>query len=262
MGNGAIVAAAFARTDPTALAINSSFCLIAFNVLWLPFYWRMADLAGIAADWRERISEALWLGSGLAFVITATALLGPETAMLAAYGPIIVLRYLVDEQPDRRKLISASKRMLPFAALISWLVTTRLVPSLEHGLQETGAIQPFVDTPIWSPLYHAGTWLVLAAILTALLRGHADAIPAEIAAAWKTGRLAALTIITFSMMAELLSGSGIAGSLAQGLFYALNRWAIVLTPIISAVFGTLPIAATLPMDCSWPLRSVWPPKRV
>ena len=34
MGSGAIVGAAFARTDPTILAFNASFFLVAFNILW------------------------------------------------------------------------------------------------------------------------------------------------------------------------------------------------------------------------------------
>lgn len=239
MGSGAIVSAAFARTDPTTLAFNASLFLIAFNILWLPIYWRMADKAGIASGWRERISETVWLGISLALVIVATAMLGPEIAMLAAYGPIIVLRYLVDERPGRQELVRAFNRMLPFAVLIGWLVLTRLLPPLKHFLQHTGRIEPFAGAPEWSPLFHAGSWLVVAAILTGLLRGHSSAFPTEIKATWKTGHLAVLTIIAFSMMAELLSGSGIAGGLASGLFAALGRWSIVLTPIISAVFGAL-----------------------
>lgn len=94
MGSGAIVAAAFARTDPTTLAVHTSAFLIAFNVLWLPCYWRMADRAGVVGDWTDKASEAAWLGASLAGVIGATVLLGPETAMLASYGPIIVLRWL------------------------------------------------------------------------------------------------------------------------------------------------------------------------
>ncbi|ODT22669.1 MAG: hypothetical protein ABS35_14280 [Kaistia sp. SCN 65-12] len=239
MGSGAIVGAAFARTDPTTLAVDASFFFVAFNLLWLPIYWRMADRAGIMAGWRERTSEAVWLGASLALVIAATAILGPEVAMLAAYGPIIVLRYLVDERPDRDALKRAFNRMLPFAVLIGWLVVTRLLPPLAHVLEQTGRLEPFAGAPEWSPLFHAGTWLVVAAVLTGLLRGHAAAFPAEIRAAWKTGRLAVLAIMTFSMMAELLSGSGIARGLAAGLFEAFGRWSVVLTPIISAVFGAL-----------------------
>ncbi|MBJ6128521.1 L-lactate permease [Microvirga splendida] len=239
MGSGAIVAAAFARTDPTTLAVHASFFLVAFNVLWLPLYWRMADKAGITGSWGERVGEAAWLGASLAAVIAATALLGPETAMLAAYGPMIVLRYLADERPNRRALSLAVRRMAPFALLIGGLIVTRLVPPLAHFLEATGRMQPFPGAPAWSPLFHAGTWLVVGAILTGLVRRHVSAFPAEISVAWKTGRLAVLTIVTFSMMAEVLSGSGIAKGLAAGMFGALDRWAIVATPLISAVFGSL-----------------------
>ncbi|MGE4373890.1 MAG: L-lactate permease [Xanthobacter sp.] len=239
MGSGAIIAAAFARTDPTELAVNTSLFLVAFNVLWLPLYWRMADRAGVSADWRERASEAGWLGLSLVAVVAATAILGPETAMLAAYGPIIVLRYIADERPDRRALVLALRRMAPFVLLIGWLVVTRLFQPMANFLEETARIQPFSGVPAWSPLFHAGTWLVVGAALTGLLRGHTSAFGVEIRTAWKTGQLAVLTVITFSMMAELLSGSGVAEGLAKGMFAALGAWAVVLTPQLSAVFGAL-----------------------
>ena len=244
MGSGSIFAAAFTLM-PTQPALPSSHELLSRRFqrpLRLPLYWRMADRAGIVADWRERISETFWLSASLAFVIAATALLGPETAMLAAYGPHDrANRYLVSRyRPDRGEIISCQFRQpAPFAILISWLVLTRLLPPLTHFLEQTGRMEPFAGAPEWSPLFHAGTWLVVAAILTGALRGHASAFPGEIRAVWKRGRLAVLTIITFSMMAELLSGSGVADGLARGLFAALGRWAIVLTPIISAVSGAL-----------------------
>lgn len=239
MGSGAIVAGAFARTDPTGLAVHTSFFQVAFNIFWLPLFWRMAEKAGVPAGWRERMSEALWLAASLALVIGATALLGPEIAMLAAYGPVIVLRYLVDERPDRAKLGLAFSRMLPFTCLIGWLVITRVMRPFEALLLETGKLTPFEGAPAWSPLYHAGTWLVVAALLTAVLRGHSRALGHEARAAWKTGRLAVLSIMTFSMMAELLSGSGIANGLAVGIFAAMGDWAILLTPQLSAIFGAL-----------------------
>lgn len=239
MGSGAIVGAAFARTDPTSLAVHSGFFLAAFNLCGLPVYWRMATAAGVEAGWTERLDELGWLAASLALVIAATALLGPETAMLAAYGPMIVVRWFRDERPDGRAILQALGRMAPFAVLIGWLVLTRLVPPLSQFLQETGKMHPFDGAPEWSPLFHAGTWLAVGALVTGLARGHVPALPGEVRAAWKTGRLAIVTIITFSMMAEVLSGSGIANGLARGMFAALDRWAIVATPIISALFGAL-----------------------
>ncbi|WP_245704927.1 L-lactate permease [Belnapia rosea] len=239
MGSGTIMAAALARTDPTTLAVHASVLVVAFNIAWLALYWRLADQAGFTAGWRERLREALWLGASLALVITATALLGPETAMLAAYGPMIALRYLVDERPNRRALGRMLRRMLPFGVLIGWLAATRLFAPLEGFLLAAGRLQPFAGTPAWAPLFHAGTWLVVAAILTGLLRGQARIFPTDVRAAWTTGRLAILSIFTFSAMAEILAGSGIATGLAQGLFLTLGRTAVVLMSVVSAVYGAL-----------------------
>ncbi|MBL6459111.1 L-lactate permease [Belnapia sp. T6] len=239
MGSGAIIAAALARTNPTALAVHASILVVGFNIAWLVLYWRLADRAGFALGPRERLSEALWLGTSLALVVAATAVLGPETAMLAAYGPVIALRYLVDERPDRRTLGQMFRRMLPFGLLIAWLGATRLVAPLEGFLLHAGRLHPFAGAPAWAPLFHAGTWLLVAAVLTGLLRGHARAFPVELRAAWTTGRLAILSIFTFSAMAEVLSGSGIATGLAQGLFQTFGRAAVVVMPILSAVYGVL-----------------------
>ncbi|MBL6076807.1 L-lactate permease [Belnapia sp. T18] len=239
MGSGAIVAAALARTDPAVLVIHTSVLVVAFNIAWLALYWRLADRAGFKAGWRERSSEALWLGASLGLVIAATAVFGAETAMLAAYGPVIALRYLLDERPDARTLIRMARRMLPFALLIAWLAATRLIPPVEAFLADTGRMQPFEGAPAWAPFLHAGTWLIVAAVLTGLLRGRAGAFAADLGTAWKTGRLAVFSIFTFSAIAEILSGSGIATGLAGGLFHAFGGVAVVLMPLVSAVYGAL-----------------------
>ena len=88
---------AFARTDVLGLAVDTSGFLVALNLAWLPLFWRLADRAGISADRREWIGEALWLCAGLGLVVTTTRFLGPETAMLVAYGPLIVMKFIVDE---------------------------------------------------------------------------------------------------------------------------------------------------------------------
>ncbi len=239
MGSGVIVGAAFAGMDPTELALRASVFVCAFHLFWLPMFWRLAARAGIAAGPREHGMEALWLAAGLALASGATLWLGPEIAMLAAYGLLIVLRFLAQERPGRAALIRACGRMLPFMLLIGGLVLTRILPPLRQWLEAGLRIVPFEGVPAWSPLYHAGTWLILGAVLTGLLRGQGTALPREMKTAWKTGRLAVLTIVIYSMMAEVLTKSGIAAALAEGLFAALGGWAILVTPVLAGLFGGL-----------------------
>ncbi len=106
------MAAAFARTDSTILAVHTSTFPVALNVLWLVFHWRLAERAGFACGWRERTGEALWLCAGE----RRRGARGPETAMLASYGPLIVLRYVVDERPSWADLARTAHRIAPFAA--------------------------------------------------------------------------------------------------------------------------------------------------
>lgn len=65
---------------------------------------------------------------------------------------------------------------------------------------------------------------MVASILTGLRREQTGALAKEAPAARKTGRLAALCVIAFSMMAEILSASRIARGRAKGLF---GRWALI-----------------------------------
>ncbi|WP_105373345.1 L-lactate permease [Neorhizobium huautlense] len=239
MGNGAIVAGAFSHSDPTALAVNASFFQLALNVLWLPMFWRMAEKAGVGAPIREHLSEVLWLGGSILLLIAATHALGPEVAMLCAYGPVIVLRYVADERPDKERMLEAMERMTPFALLIGWLLASRLVLPLSQFLQQTGRLEPFVGAPGWSPLFHAGTWLTFGALLCALFYGHVSSLKLQAREAWKTGRLSVLAIIIFSMMAEILSSSGIASALAEGMHAAIGTGALACLTLISAAFGAL-----------------------
>lgn len=239
MGSGSIIAAAFAGTDPVTLSVHASLIYAAFNLCWLPLFWRLAAQAGLGTNLRACIGEAVWLSAGLALVGGATAWLGPEIALLAAYGPLIVLRHLIDECPDPAALRITARRMAPVGLLIGWLVLTRILPPFETLLLETGRMAPFAGAPAWSPLYHAGTWLVIGAVATALADGRAGLLPAEFRAAWKTGRLAVLSILIFSAMAELLAGSGIAAGLAQGMFATLGPASAIVMPAISAIYGAL-----------------------
>jgi lactate permease len=246
MGSGSMAGAAFANADPTALVLHSSILIVAFNALWLPIFWRLARKAGLSANWQEQLSEAAWLGGALACLIGATALIGPEAAMLVAYGPLILLRYVIDWQPDRAAFRAARDRVVPFTILLIWLMAIKLIPSLHGFLESLGQIAPFPRAPIWTPFLHAGTWLVVAAVVTSLLKPTGKSLFSEFALAWGTGRLALTSVALFAMMAELLANSGIAGSMAGAAFDTMGRGALMLTPFLSGGFGLLANSGNAP----------------
>ncbi|MNM45992.1 hypothetical protein D3C81_569220 [compost metagenome] len=252
MGSGTMLAAAYARIPAADLGLYATIPVALLMLIWLPLFWRTARQAQMPASFAECAGEACWMVSGLALLAVATACLGPETALLAAFGPLIVLRYIRDTQPDRPQLIATTRRVLPFMALIGGLVLTRLVPGLKESLTTLGKVAPFGDLPAWSPLFHAGSWLIVGSILTSAWRGHAQRLPLELHCAWATGKNAVLTVFLFAMMAEVLSMAGISQAFAEGMFTTLNAGAVLLTPLVAGAFGILANSGNAPNSLFMP----------
>lgn len=252
MGSGTMLAAAYARMAPAELGL---YCVVPVSLLmavWLPLFWRCAARAGLGAPASECLREAGWLVAGLGLIALSTAWLGPETALLAAYAPLIVARYLFDQRPDRKAVAATARRILPYAALIALLVVTRLQPTLKAGLAGFGRLAPFDDLPAWSPLFHAGSWLIVGGLVTALMRGRIDRLGEEARSAWRTGRQAVLTVFLFAMMAEVLAAGGISRAAADALFAAWQSGAILVTPFIAGAFGILANSGNAPNSLMMP----------
>ena len=260
MSSGTLLASAYARMTGTELALYAMVPTAALMALvWLPLYWRTASRAGFdphsGGKTPERLREAGWIAAALALLAAFTAWLGPETALLASYGPLITLRYLLDRRPDRRAFAATARRMLPYAALIAALALTRLVPEWRAALAAVGRVAPYADLPAWSPLLHAGSWLIAAGVLTAALRGQAARLSSEARAAWTTGRHAVMTVFLFAMMAEILAAAGISQAFARGMFDALGQGAVVVAPLFSAAFGVLTNSGNMPNSLFMPAQT-------
>ncbi|MGN6579873.1 MAG: hypothetical protein ACTHJ1_07785 [Bordetella sp.] len=252
MGSGTMLAAALAHIPGAELGLYAMVPVGLLMPVWLALFWRTARDAGLGVSAAECLREALWVAAGLALLAPATAWLGPESALLAAYGPLIVLRYLRDARPDRRTAWATARRAWPYVALIAVLVATRLLPALEHALQALWKIAPFDDLPAWSPFFHAGSWLVAGGIATALARRQGGRLVQEVRSACKIGRPAVLAVFLFAMMAEVLSGAGISRACAQGMFDALHRQAVLATPFLASVLGILANSGNAPNSLFMP----------
>lgn len=238
LGSGTIVAAAMAGIAPTTLAVACSALVAALLAAWLPLFWRMARQNGIDADKHELRNEAVWLASALSLLTLFTYMLGPETACLATYGLLIVVRFFWYDKPDPAQVKDAALRVLPYVALILILVTIRIVPAFKASLDQA-SMAPFEGLPAWAPMSHAGTWLFLVALSIALLKNRIGHIGEEIKKSWIAGRGAVYATFLFAMMAEILSQSGISSSLANGMRDVFQQYVILFTPVLAASFSML-----------------------
>ncbi|WP_193088847.1 L-lactate permease [Advenella sp. FME57] len=239
MASGTLLAAAYANLPSTQLSMYVAIPVSLLMLVWLSLFWKTARKAGIGSSVWEGFRELLWVATGMVLLLVATRYLGPETALLAAYGPLIVIRYLLDVRPARNEAWRIALKISPYIILIGGLAVTRLVPVLKNTLTTLGRIAPFDNLPAWSPLLHAGTWLIGGALLTAIVRKQTHFLKKEAKSAWFTGQHAVLTVFLFSMMAEVLAASGISGQFATATFNALSEEAILITPILSGMFGVL-----------------------
>ena len=239
MSSGTLLAAAYARIPAVQLAVYSAVPVALLMLVWLALFWQTARRAGIGAPWSECLREVAWITASLVALLLTTLHLGPETALLAAFGPLIVVRFLLDLRPNRRQARAAARKVLPYVLLISGLALSRLVPDLRGVLSTAGQVTLFPDLPAWSPLFHAGSWLIAGALLTLLLRRQIGSLAQEVRTAWRTGQHAVLTLFLFAIMAEVLTASGISGAFAAATFASLGENAILVTPLLSGGFAVL-----------------------
>jgi lactate permease len=104
------------------------------------------------------------------------------------------------------------------------------------------------------PLLHAGSWLIVGAVLMAAICRQRYLLATQARAAWTTGRHAVYSVFLFAMMAEVLAGAGISQAYADGLFASLKDWTILITPLLAGVFGILANSGNAPNSLFMPAQ--------
>lgn len=246
MGSGTLLAAAYARLDPALLALHALVPVALLMLVWLPLFWRTGRAAGYAPRLRDALDDIGWMALAIALLALATWALGPETALLTAFAPLIVLRYLLDNRPSRAQLAATAQRALPFAALIACLMAMRLLPAFDGLLAPMLRLQPFADLPALAPFKHAGLWMVFGALATLLATRRLASLRQEAASAWAHGKNAIYSVFLFSMLAEILASSGISPAAADALARNLGSLAVLISPLVSGALGILANSGNAP----------------
>ncbi|MDO5102144.1 MAG: L-lactate permease [Lautropia sp.] len=239
MGSSTLLAATYAGLPPEKLGAFSTLPTGLLMVLiWLPLFWRTAHTAGLHVP-RVWLTELGWIITSLLLAAFFTWHLGPETGLLASHGLLAALYYLHYQRPDHAALKRMIRQTLPYLLLTLVLVTTRLWTPLKTWLNTLLPLHPYTDLPALAPFFHAGCLMLLGCFVVALLKRRLPQLPKILNDAVRQGSQPMLAIFLFSMIAEVLSGSGISHAYADGLFASLGEKAMLATPLASALFGIL-----------------------
>ena len=251
MANGTVVGAAFAGMTSHELGVHSAVLSIPLLLAWLVLFWRMTTAAGLVNSIRNSLVELAAVLAGLGLLLLANFAFGPEVAAMTALGPLIIVWFWGNERPNAARWQSTLRIALPFVALILGLAASRGIPSLNHWLRAASEVHPFAGSPSWFPLLHPASWLILVALLTALLTGRAAIIPRALQTTWAHGRNAAATIVVYLVTAQIISDAGMAPALLR---QSLAPPPLLRRPRLPVRSGFSPEAATRPTDSLWHRR--------
>lgn len=236
LANGTIVGAQLAGVGSTELGVRSAVLTAPLLLGWLVLFWHFARDAGVSASYRELVGEVAWLGAAAALLVAANVEFGPEVAALAALGPLIAVRFVLD-RPSAADWHGAVRVGLPYAVLIAGLAASRALAPLNRLLAGAVAVRPFARGAAWLPLLHPSTWLVVVGIATAVALGKPRLLGQSARRAWAQGYRPCATILFYLVMAQVLAESGVAAALAGGIRSALGNPAVLVTPVMAGLFG-------------------------
>jgi lactate permease len=239
MANGTMVGATLADIAPAALGVQSALLTAPLLLAWLVAFWRIAAGVNGHAPGRVLCAELAWVTASVIALVAANAWVGPEIAAMLALGPLIVLRFWFDEKPDATKWRAVLQIGVPYGIVITGLAATRAIPHVGVWLGSFATARPFDDTPAFALLLHPATWLVAVAAGTAFCLGRSHDVARAARRAWMLGHKAVVAIGLFLMLAQVMRASGMAAELAKAAQGLLGRDAILLTPLLGALFGFL-----------------------
>ena len=171
----------------------------------------------------------------------SSAVIGVELAGCLAGLIVVVAAMCVcsrsDRKSDNKDSTSFAIAVLPFSVLLVALFITRLVPAIRDSLQQNSITILSQD---FAPLYHAGFYLLCAAVVGLLVLPQARNKPgvlfSTVVGQWW---LATLAIGGFILFGQLMLDSGMTQELSVGIARAASDYYAFAVPVIGAIGGIL-----------------------
>ncbi|MDO4231367.1 MAG: L-lactate permease [Lautropia sp.] len=127
----------------------------------------------------------------------------------------------------------------PYIFLIAALLLTRGISPLQHTLQNTLTFEPFGAGFRYAPFYLPGFWVLLAALSVLIFnRMTLASLIRTTRTSWKQFWPAGLTILFFLLLAQIMTLSGMAGTLAQAGSRFGEGYAFI-APVLATLGGWL-----------------------
>lgn len=235
---GTLIGADMAQLPFEELAETSALLSIPLLLAWLPFYHRLASsLPGSDTRLSARASEIGWVSLAGAALVLANRYADPQVAVVLSIGPIILARRLTDADIDRVAIRQDLSRTAPYLTLCAVLLGTRLIEPVGTTLGEWLALQPFPTGPVFAPLLHPSTWLLVVGT-GALVFRHLS-LSCVLKETCSTGWRPILVTWLFVLVARFMITSDSAAHLATSLASLLGTHAVLVTPLLAGAAGFL-----------------------
>jgi lactate permease len=227
LGPGTAIGAALAGIDPQGLAARNAMMLASSLLLLLPLFWWWCALAGVSVSWPTRLRQTLWVGAVGVLLVLGHAILPWQLCGMLATGLVLAVRLLASHPPQSRNewgdaLLAAG----PYLLLAGLLLASQL-------WRNPPSWSPFDGLPSL-PLNHAMSSIWLAALIMLLAGGRG---PGLVVPALRKARRPALALLSFVVLARVLSNAGIPVALAGALVAGFGSAAPFASPVLAIVSG-------------------------
>jgi len=140
----------------------------------------------------------------------------------------------------RRNRARVARALAPFVMLLAALVFVRVVPGAARWLEELAHLKVERYGFALTPLQHPGFWLLVAALFGVLvLQIKPVNLPALVNAALRQWLFAAVTVVAFLILGQVMVDAGMTGVIATQLAGVAGTTAIPAVATIGALGGFL-----------------------